>query len=86
MQKNIDQLDRSCEKRRSITSSKGKRNTLHTIKRRTANWIRHILRTNCLLKHATEEKIEDRIKRREDEEEEVSSYWMTLKEREGTRI
>jgi hypothetical protein len=28
-----------------------KRNVLHTIKRRKANWIGHILRTNCLLKH-----------------------------------
>jgi hypothetical protein len=32
---------------------KEERNILHTIKRRKANWIGHILRTNCLLKHAT---------------------------------
>jgi hypothetical protein len=25
-------------------------NILHTVKRRKANWIGHILRTNCLLK------------------------------------
>jgi len=28
---------------------KEKRNILHTIKRRKANWIGHILRSNCLL-------------------------------------
>jgi hypothetical protein len=32
------------------------RNILHTIKRRKANWIGHILRRNCLLKHVIEEK------------------------------
>jgi hypothetical protein len=33
------------------------RNVLHTIRRREANWIGHILRGNCLLKHITEGKI-----------------------------
>jgi hypothetical protein len=33
------------------------RNIIHTIKRRKDNWIGHILRTNCLLKHITEGKI-----------------------------
>jgi hypothetical protein len=37
------------------------RNILHTIKRRKANWIGHILRRNCLLKHVIEEKLEGRI-------------------------
>jgi hypothetical protein len=37
------------------------RNTLHTIKRIKANWIGHILRRNCLLKHAIEGKLEGRI-------------------------
>jgi hypothetical protein len=36
------------------------RNILHTIKRRKANWIGHILRRNCLLKHVIEGKIEGR--------------------------
>jgi hypothetical protein len=36
---------------------KEKRNIIHTIKRRKANWIGHILRRNCLLKHVIEEKI-----------------------------
>jgi hypothetical protein len=41
---------------------KEERNIVHTMKRRKANWIGHILRRNCLLKNVTEEKIEGRIK------------------------
>jgi hypothetical protein len=37
------------------------RNIVHTIKRRKANWIGHILRRNCLLKHVIEGKLEGRI-------------------------
>ncbi|GFG31168.1 hypothetical protein Cfor_05154 [Coptotermes formosanus] len=37
------------------------RNILHTIKRRKANWIGHILRRNSLLKHVIEGKIEGRM-------------------------
>jgi hypothetical protein len=37
------------------------RNILHTIKRRKAYWIGHILRRNCLLKHVIEGKLEGRI-------------------------
>jgi hypothetical protein len=37
------------------------RNILHTIKRRKADWIGHILRRNCLLKHVIEGKLERRI-------------------------
>jgi hypothetical protein len=37
------------------------RNILHTIKRRKANWIGHILRRNCLLQHVIEGKLEGRI-------------------------
>jgi hypothetical protein len=40
---------------------KEERNILHTIKRRKANWIGHILRSNCLLKHVIEGKLEGRI-------------------------
>ena len=40
---------------------KEERNIVQTIKRRKANWIGHILRRNCLLKHVTEGKIENRI-------------------------
>jgi hypothetical protein len=37
-------------------------NILQRIKRRKANWIGHILRSNCRLKHVTEAKTEERIK------------------------
>jgi hypothetical protein len=47
---------------------------LHTIKQKKANWIGHILRRNCLLKHTTEGKIEGMGK-----EEDISSYWMALR-------
>jgi hypothetical protein len=35
------------------------RNVLHTVKRRKANWIGHILRRNWLLKHVIVGKIEE---------------------------
>jgi hypothetical protein len=40
---------------------KEERNILHTIKRRRANWICHILHRYCLLKHVIEGKLEGRI-------------------------
>jgi hypothetical protein len=40
---------------------KEERNILHTIKRKNANWIGHILRRNCLLKHVIEGKLQGRI-------------------------
>jgi hypothetical protein len=40
---------------------KEKRNILHKIKRRKANWIGHILRRNCFLIHFTEGKVEGRV-------------------------
>jgi hypothetical protein len=36
---------------------------LHTIKRKKVNWIGHILRRNCLLKHITDGKIEVEMRR-----------------------
>jgi hypothetical protein len=36
-------------------------NIPQTLKRKKANWIGHILCRNCLLKHVTERKIEERI-------------------------
>jgi hypothetical protein len=47
-----DHLDRSCEKRESITWSQGGEEYFiqSTIKRKKANWIGHILRRNCLRK------------------------------------
>jgi hypothetical protein len=44
---------------------KEERNIVHTIKRRKANRIGHILRRNCLLKHVIERKIEGRIEMKE---------------------
>jgi hypothetical protein len=40
---------------------KKKKNILHKIKRKKANWIGHILRWNCLLKHIIEGKAEGRL-------------------------
>jgi hypothetical protein len=40
---------------------KEERNIVHTIKRRKANWIGHILRRNCLPKHVIQGKIEGGI-------------------------
>jgi hypothetical protein len=40
---------------------KEERNIVHTIKRRKANWIGHVLRRNCLLKHVIEGKLEGRV-------------------------
>jgi hypothetical protein len=40
---------------------KKERNILHTVKRRKANWIGHILRSNCLLKHFIERRVEEGI-------------------------
>jgi hypothetical protein len=39
---------------------KEERNIVHTIKRMMANWIGHILRRNCLLKHVVEGNVEGR--------------------------
>jgi hypothetical protein len=39
---------------------KEERNILRTIKSRKTNWIGHMLRINCPLKHVTEGKIEGR--------------------------
>jgi hypothetical protein len=70
-------------------------NVLHTIKIRKANWIGHILRRNCLLKHVIEGKIggndksdgktRKRTKQLLDDVREEKKYWklkekMTLEE------
>jgi hypothetical protein len=56
-----DQLDRSREKLRSITQSQRGEEYSTYNKKKKANWIGHILRRNCLLKHVIEGKIEGRI-------------------------
>jgi hypothetical protein len=40
--------------------AKEEKNIVRTIKRRKANWIFHILRRNCLLKHVIEGTLEGR--------------------------
>jgi hypothetical protein len=69
---------------------KEERNIVHTIKRRKAHWIGHILRRNCLLKHVIEGKIEGRIemtgrrgRRRKqllDDPKEKTRYWKLKEE------
>jgi hypothetical protein len=56
-----DQLDRSCEKLRTITQSQGGEEYPTYNKIRKANCTGHILRRNCLLKHVIEGKLEGRI-------------------------
>ena len=53
MEKDRDQLERSCEKW-GITKSQGK----NTVSRRKDNWIGHILHRNCLLKHIIQGRME----------------------------
>jgi hypothetical protein len=65
-------------------------NIVHTIKRRKANWIGHILRRNCLLKHVIEGKLDGRIemtgrrgrRRKEllDDLKEERRYWKSKEE------
>jgi hypothetical protein len=65
---------------------KEERNILHTIRRRNANWIGHISRGNCPLKHISEEKIRGtrrRGRRRNqllEDLEEARRYWKLKKE------
>ena len=40
---------------------KKRRNILHELRKRKANWIGHILRRNCLLQRVIEGKIQERI-------------------------
>ena len=47
------QLHGSCEKGEVLHRVKGEKSVIHTVKRRKANWIGHILRMNCYLKHVT---------------------------------
>jgi hypothetical protein len=42
-----------------LRRDKEERNVVHTIKK--SNWIGHILRRNCLLKHVTEGQMEGRM-------------------------
>ena len=72
-----DQVDRSREKW-SVTQNQGGQEypTYKQLKRKTDNWIGHILRRNCFLK---EGKIKGRLEWQQEEEEDVSSYFMALR-------
>jgi hypothetical protein len=74
-----------------LSTVKAERNILHTVKRRKGNWICHILRRNCLLKHVIEGKVEGkgregkgRRKRRcrqlLDDPKEKTGYWKLKEE------
>jgi hypothetical protein len=57
------------------------------MKRRKANWIGHILRRNCLLKHVIEGKLERRIEmmgRRRRRRKQLLDALMPLLKREDT--
>jgi hypothetical protein len=56
-----DQSDRSCDKLRSITKRQGGKKHPTYNKRRKANWIGHNLRSNCLVRHIIEGKIEGNV-------------------------
>ena len=62
------------------------RNILHEIRKRKAKWIGHILRRNCLLKQAIEGNIKGDMEVARSKEEDVRSYWMTLRTGEDTLI
>jgi hypothetical protein len=64
---------------------KEQKNILHEINKRKANWIGHILLRNRLLRQVIAEKIKG-YKWQEDEEEDVGSYWMTLRKGQDTLI
>ena len=61
------------------------RNILHEIRKLKANWIGHILRSNCLLKQVIEGKIkgEMEVTRRRGRRR---NSWMTLRTGEDTLI
>jgi hypothetical protein len=59
------------------------RNILHEIRKRKANWIGHILRRNCLLKHAIEGKIKGEMEVRKRRGRRCKKLLDDLKERRG---
>ena len=62
------------------------RNILHEIRKRKANWIGHILRRNCLLKHVIEGKIKEEMEVARRRERRRKKRWMTLRTGEDTLI
>jgi len=62
--------------------NRSEKSLLTTVKRTKANLISHIWQRNCLLRHVIKGKIEG--EGQEGEEEDVSSYYMTLRKRQDT--
>jgi len=69
-----------------LSKSQGKRNILRTIKRRKANWIGHIWRRNCFIKHVFDGKVEEtrrqggRSKQLLNDLKETTRYWKLKEE------
>ena len=51
LEKEADQLDRSLRDEDAVHRVETEKNILQTVKRRKGNWIGHILRKNCFLRH-----------------------------------
>jgi hypothetical protein len=51
----------NCVRKGVLHGVKKERNILHTVQRRKVDWIGHILRRKCILKHIIEGKIEGGI-------------------------
>jgi len=67
----------------SITLSQGgKENPTHN-NRRKANWTGHIFHRNCFLQHVAEDRNKDSSGGK-DEEEDVNSYWTSIRKGEYT--
>jgi hypothetical protein len=52
-QRKMEKISWTDHVRNKVLQRVKERNILHTIKRRKANWIGHILHRNCLLRHVT---------------------------------
>ena len=61
LEKDGDQLDRSCEKCKSVTKGQVGEEYPKTIRKKIGNSTDHILFRNCLLKHVIEGKTETRM-------------------------
>jgi hypothetical protein len=62
-----------------LQSGKEKKNKLQTIKKEEGKWSGHILRSNCLLKHVIEGKIEGKIEVTGRRGTRRWIYWMALR-------
>ena len=81
-----DQFDRSREKKASVIKSKGGEEYPANNKKKEGRLTELV--TSCIgtafYNTLLKERYREGQKWREDEDEDVSSYWMTLKKREGT--